>query len=217
MSVALRGHQSRAGGLGDVGRLELVKWIAFVAMVADHVDLIAYGRTVPFLHELGAFAFPAFCLAFGLGLARAGDLGAIAARLLWPALAAQLAWMRVDASHPANVLAVFMCCALVLSYEVPPVMRAAGVLFLAGWSWALGEGGPWGVLMVAGAFAAGRSGRWWPLLAGGAGWVALVPSAGAVAALLAVACWPARWPRLARWRGALAWAYPAHLVALALL
>ena len=201
--------------LGDVGRLELVKVAAFLAMVADHVDLVLYERAVPWLHQLGAFAFPAFALTFGIGLARSRDPCAVARRLVVPGLLAQAAWWPLQPAHPVNMLLVFATLAAVLSVAGPAALRVGLLLGAALGVGAVGEGGIFTVALVFGGYAAGLNGRWWPLLLCGGAWVAVAPSYGAVAALLAVAVWPANWPRPPRGRGWLAWGYPAHLLALA--
>lgn len=206
------------GQLGDVGRLELVKWLAFAAMVADHVDLALFGRGVPWLHAVGSFAFPAFCLTFGAGLATSSDPVSVARRLMLPAIVAQAAWLLIRPEHPLNVLFVFAACAAVeatSSRWLGP--KGAAYLLLAGVAGFAGEGGPWGVMLVAGASAARHLLRWWPVAAVGALWALLVPSVGTLAALAAFALWPASAPRLPRSRGLLAWAYAAHLALLAAL
>lgn len=203
--------------LHDVGRLEFVKGLAFLAMLADHLDLLVFGRAVPLLHELGRFALPVFALTFGLGLARSSDARAAGLRLLVPGGLAQIAWLFAYPAHPLNVLLVFAALAFVVSYAGPTVLRfwllALALLALD----AVGEGGLFTVALVLGGYAAGLNGRWWPLLLVGATWVAVAPSAGALAAVLAVALWRSSWPRPPRARGWLAWGYAAHLHVLALL
>ena len=76
-----------------MAHLELVKWLAFVAMVVDHVDLFLFNRTVPWMFEVGRFAAPAFAICFGIGLAFTRDAVAVADRLMWPAVLAQCIWI----------------------------------------------------------------------------------------------------------------------------
>jgi hypothetical protein len=199
----------------DLARLELVKWVAFAAMIFDHVDLWLFGRALGF-HVIGQFAFPAFALCFGLGLARADDRIGVALRLLVPASIAQAMWVIGGFDHPANVLFVFALCALAsLSWPQrfgAPLAWTAAVL-LAG---ALGEGGAFGVIMACAGFYAARSRDWRPVLGAGVLWLALAPSWGALAAFAAVVLLPPR-VVIPRVRGLLAWGYPLHLALLAAL
>lgn len=199
----------------DVGRLEVVKWAAFVAMIVDHVDLALFGRALGG-QVVGAFAFPAFALCFGLGLARTGEPGGVVARLVVPAVLAQVAWVFIEPGHRANVLIVFAAAAVcVMWHRVSPWMSAAGFAVCAAIAVGQVEGGPLGVLIVAAGFAAGRLGVWWPVVLVGALWCVGAPSVGAVLGFLVPMLWPASIPRLPRLRGALMWAYPGHLVILA--
>jgi hypothetical protein len=52
--------------------LDLVKWVAIVTMVADHVRYI--WPDVQGLFIVGRFAFPLFCLAMAVNVARAGTI-----------------------------------------------------------------------------------------------------------------------------------------------
>ncbi|MCU0123453.1 conjugal transfer protein TraX [Pseudomonas vlassakiae] len=52
--------------------LDLVKWVAIVTMVADHVRFIWPAAEGLFI--VGRFAFPLFCLAMAVNVARAGDI-----------------------------------------------------------------------------------------------------------------------------------------------
>jgi hypothetical protein len=193
----------------DLGRLELVKWLSFVSMVVDHVGIAVYHRSVPELHIVGQFAFPAFCLAFGLGLARSSDPDRVAARLVLPALVAQVAWLWVEQPHGVNVLAMFALCAVARDrLWLVPVAFAVGLL--------VGEGGPFLPVMVAGAVLAWRLRTAAPLLGAGLGWAALIGSPTAAISALAVAFWPAG-VLVPRVPGLLAWGYALHLAALAAL
>jgi len=200
----------------DVARLELVKWCAFSAMLLDHVDLWLFGRQLG-LNVVGAFAFPAFGICFGLGLARAGDPLRVAQRLVAPAVVAQVAWMVQYPEHPANVLLVFGLCALAALDWQPRWVRWSswGVVIVV--AALVGEGGAFGPLFVLAGFAAGRQ-RWWPPLVAVAGlWMALQASIGAALAFGVIATIPARLGAIRRVRGLLSWGYALHLVALAAL
>lgn len=199
----------------DVGRLEVVKWVAFAAMIVDHVDLVLFGRALGG-QVIGAFAFPAFALCFGLGLARTSDPVGVFSRLLLPAALAQAAWWVIDPGHRVNVLIVFAATSVcVVWHRVSSWTSAAGFAICAAIAVGQVEGGPLGVLIVAAGFAAGRLGAWWPVLLVGALWCVGAPSAGAVLGFTVPMLWPSSWSRMPRWRGALMWAYPAHLGILA--
>jgi len=199
----------------DLARLEAVKWIAFAAMVLDHVDLALFGRGVPWMHQVGAFAFPVFCVTFGMGVAVSRSGVQVGLRLLAPALVAQVAWAIIRPDHPASILAVFVVFAVLSHGPQSLALRIAGVVALALWSALLGEGGAATVILAAGGFAAMRLGRWWPMYAAGALWIALAPSLGALLAFAAVRFWPASWRRVPRVPGLLAWGYAGHLTLLA--
>lgn len=195
------------------GGLELVKWIAFAAMVADHVDLILLDRSVPWLNAIGRFAYPAFAVAFGLGLARSTDPLAVARRLLVPGLVAQVCWLLAPGGPALNVLLSFASVAFFVAMLDRSRWHAAGalvlVLCLAPWL----EGGPAGLLVAsaAWAFARFREPVW---LAGLLPMAVALPSVGLVAGLAAP--WIGQRVNLAAPRvpGLLAWAYAAHLAAL---
>lgn len=196
-------------------RLELLKGAAFIAMVADHVDLALFDRSVPGLHAVGAFAFPAFCLTFGVGLAATTDPMRAVGRLLVPALVAQLAWFFIRPGHPANVLLMFALCALAArAAQARPAYGAAALagLVLGG---AILEGGPFGPLMVAAGYFAGRLDRPWIAMIAGASWCALLPSVGALLATVAT-YWCLHHGPVVRKLPGLPWAYAGHLSALAL-
>lgn len=202
--------------LRDVSRLEFVKWAAFVGMLLDHVDLAVFGRGQPWMHAIGGFCLPAFALCFGLGLARSADPMRVVERLVLPSVVAQAAWLVIQPEHPANVLVMFALCALIAVQAATSrwgltVAAAIAVLAVS----MGGEGGPPLVLLVAGGYLASRLDRDWPVMLAGAVWWALVPSLGALLAVLAVLYWPPGAARLARRPGWLAWGYAGHLVALA--
>lgn len=196
------------------GGLELVKWAAFAAMLADHVDLILLGRSVPELHAIGRFALPAFAVAFGIGLARTSDLLHVACRLVAPAFLAAFAWAAVHPLPYVNVLVTFFLGAMIVAAFQ---YHAAAGLLIGLLTWLAGpdlEGGSPAVFLVVGAWAAVTWRSPWPALATAAPWLAFALSPGVVLGLLAP--WAARYAsiRLPRHPGLLLWAYPAHIAAL---
>lgn len=192
----------------DVGRLELVKWLAFGAMVVDHIDLAVFGRSVPWMHLVGGFAFPAFALCLGFGLACTRDPLAVGSRLVLPAVLAQVAWFFVEPDHPPNVLAMFALCAFGLASP----LAATAVVPVAWW---LGEGGIFLPLLVAGGYLSAREGWAVPAVVSCALWAVLAGSPGALVALVVFLFAPS--VRLPRVRGLLAWGYAGHLALLAAL
>lgn len=205
--------------VADVRRLEVVKWLAFLAMVADHVDLLWFGRSVPWLHQVGLFAFPVFALSFGLGLARSSAPLGVAWRLLVAGGVAQLVWFWLDPGHYANVLLVFAACAAVAFVSARSAPLALGLGALVLWLCSRGgEGGLLGAVLVLAGWIAGRgvltAGEARALfLAVGAWWLLLRPSWAAVLAFALVMFLPLIGTGVRRWRGALLWLYPAHLLA----
>jgi len=194
-------------------RWEWLKWVAFVAMVCDHLAvflLLEYG----WLRHVGAFAFPVFCLTVGFGLALTSKPENVAARLVVPSVVAQLAWFAFLGVSHVNVLGVFMLCASVLAlyrrHSMAGITAGVLLLLLSGFL----EGGPFGVLFVGAGYAFVRSGDRWPALALGAAYSLVVasPLVAAFAVLLPLLPIPSL--RVPRVRGLLLWGYPVHLVAL---
>lgn len=203
-----------------MAHLELVKWLAFAAMVVDHVDLVLFNRSVPWMFEVGRFAAPAFAICFGIGLAFTRDAFAVADRLMVPAIVAQCVWLLVAPVGYllayGNVLVVFTCCALVLAAARKHLWAgAAAGAFLLVVSPGL-EGGPGLIVLVAAGYLTSCANSWLPYLGGFAPWLAGALSPGLVAAALApvlARLVPFTVPRL---RGALAWGYPLHLAVIGL-
>jgi len=197
----------------DLSRLEVVKAVAFVAMLADHFDLWLFGRQFG-LDAVGRFAFPAFALCVGLGLSHSRTPERVALRLLLPAVIAQGVWWSGGFQHPANVLFVFGLCAL--AAKGLPCRYGKGIA----WSFVIvacgfvGEGGAFGALMACAGFYAARRRDWLPVLAVAVVWCALSPSWAALLAFVTVSCFPAN-RVVPRVRGLLAWGYPLHLALLA--
>jgi hypothetical protein len=202
--------------LADPARLEPLKWVAFVAMVCDHLALTLL-PSEQWLRQIGTFAFPTFMLAFGVGLASTNAPLRIAGRLLLPAVVAQVAWFIIDSAHPVNVLLVCSVSALLLDWwqehETSNLCWLA-LLPLPGLFVIGTEGGVLGVGLILGGYLAARGSPWVAVAVCGL-WLGLLPSWGFA---LAVACFVA-WPSLSvvvpRCRGLLAWAYAVHLALLA--
>lgn len=202
-------------GLADPARLEPVKWLAFLAMVCDHLALTLL-PSHQWLRQIGTFAFPAFALSFGIGLAGTSDPLRVAKRLIGPAIVAQLSWVAIFAGwHPWNVLVMFAACAVFVwlqRAELRAAFAGALVAVLVAFGF---EGGFMGFLLVGGAYLAARGSVWW-MFPPVAVWAALQPSVGFVLGVLAVLFAPRLSIQLPRRPGALAWAYAAHLWLLAM-
>lgn len=201
----------------DLSRMESIKWLAFVAMVADHVDLLLFARSVPLLHELGRFAFPVFALTFGIGLARTTDVLHSALSLVVAGFLAQGLWEVARGAQYANVLLVFAACSAVASCARAGLVASALCLVVVGSLVSLGgEGGALGLVMVGAGFIAGgrsltsRECRA-VLLAAGAAWCLAHPSIGAACAVVLVSAAGAWMPTVRRVRYALLIGYPLHL------
>ncbi|MEW8437606.1 MAG: TraX family protein [Candidatus Thiodiazotropha taylori] len=52
------------------GSLEFLKWFAFLAMIADHIDVFLFNRQVPYLYEIGRMAMPIFLVVLAYNLAQ---------------------------------------------------------------------------------------------------------------------------------------------------
>lgn len=213
----------RGGHFADASRLEPVKWLAVVAMVCDHLAITLLPSQA-WLRDIGTFAFPAFALSFGVGLAASTDPFRVASRLVAPAVVAQVCWLAIDGAwHPLNVLFMFSLCALVVAViELRSVRRGVGMagllvvggVFVALLPSAKFEGGVMGFLLVAGAYAGARWGWWWaspaPLL-----WLAFLPSPGFALGAFAVFFAPRLAWSLPRRSGVLSWVYAGHLFLIA--
>lgn len=201
------------------GSVEALKWIAFAAMVFDHVDVVLLDRGAPWLMYVGRLAMPIFAIVFGFNLARARDPIATIKRLALVGLAVQpIVWVTINRGQvlPLNILLTFAAGGLVAHLvrrdQVLPAIAVlaitslfvdyfvAGVLLVASSSlyvWTRGPAALAGMAIAIAALCLVNGNAW--ALAG----VALV--------------WSARWwPSIdvPRWRWAFLVLYPAHLVAL---
>jgi len=88
---------------------ELLKWIGLIAMVADHVNMYLFNRSLPALTEIGRLAMPLFAMCLAANLAR-DSTGAkarwrIGGRLLVFALASSAVLTLLNNSGPPlNIL-----------------------------------------------------------------------------------------------------------------
>jgi TraX protein len=52
----------------NIKNLELLKYIAFVCMILDHINTFLYQGKIPYFYEIGRLAMPLFCFTFAYGL-----------------------------------------------------------------------------------------------------------------------------------------------------
>lgn len=58
----------------QVKNIELIKWVALILMVGDHINKYLLNDTVLFLYNAGRVAMPLFCFTLAYNLARPGTL-----------------------------------------------------------------------------------------------------------------------------------------------
>lgn len=90
--------------------LDVLKWVAAIAMVVDHVWLYVFGAT-QVSEALGSLAFPLFALALGEGVKAQHDVSRerTMVRLLLGACVAQAAVLLVRELQPLNVIFTLAC------------------------------------------------------------------------------------------------------------
>lgn len=92
MSAVLQRSNVGSSVVGlSTGQLELVKWIAAAAMVADHLNKLVFSGALPGFTEFGRLAFPLFAATLALSVASMNEdkLFRIAARVLAVAVVTQ--------------------------------------------------------------------------------------------------------------------------------
>ncbi|MGV8863877.1 MAG: TraX family protein [Pseudomonas sp.] len=141
----MRSLQKHPITTGRDAALDLLKWLAMLSMVLDHLRYV--GWPVDFLYVPGRFAFPWFCLAIAANLAR-GGVGQVEG-IQWR----YLAWLLVFAGLAELPYRLFMPHADTLN--VLPTL-GLGLLVAQGWRdrtpWALCLAGV--ALLVAAVFQA---------------------------------------------------------------
>ena len=203
------------------GSLALLKWLAVVLMVLDHVDAFFYARQLTWAGQLGRLVFPLFAVVIGYNLARPSvdprARSRIFRRLVAFGLLAAAPHALLTGGHALNVLFTFAAAVLVLDLHDTGHPLAAVVLFLV--AGALVEYGWPGIGLVLAVRLLYRGGGieafGLVLLAT----VALWPYNGSQAALyalpLALLCSRLS-PDLPRLSWAFYWFYPLHLGAFVL-
>lgn len=204
------------------GKIEGLKWIAFAAMLCDHVMRYVFG-SVPFsMWLLGRLAFPLFAISFALGIAHADPQkfeGVTKRLVMWGVLAA-ITGLFVGRVLPINILVTFALG--LIAYQALTLRWFAGYLIagLAALCGMVCEGGAPGVLGVATLIWWAREGsygfnRWYTF---GLGIALICLGNGDLYAALAVPVVAAAVVgqfELPRSRGVFHWLYAAHFIALA--
>ncbi|KAA8710537.1 TraX family protein [Pseudomonas cannabina] len=103
--------------------LDLLKWLAMLSMVLDHLRYV--GWSVDFLYVPGRFAFPWFCLAIAVNLSRR-SAAIVTPRVQWR----YLGWLLVFAGLAEIPYRLFMADATVLN--VMPTLLL-GLVIAQGW------------------------------------------------------------------------------------
>ncbi|EFW82410.1 MULTISPECIES: TraX family protein [Pseudomonas syringae group genomosp. 2] len=103
--------------------LDLLKWLAMLSMVLDHLRYV--GWSVDFLYVPGRFAFPWFCLAIAVNLSRR-SAAILAPRVQWR----YLGWLLAFAALSEIPYRLFMADVTVLN--VMPTLLL-GLLIAQGW------------------------------------------------------------------------------------
>ena len=105
MSYVASDGRSPALGLPVSGvALDLIKAMAAVFMIGDHINTILLSGAIPNLYIAGRIAFPLFCYAAACHLARRGEAGGYSAKILLFAVLAQPIFAWADEVQLGNVL-----------------------------------------------------------------------------------------------------------------
>lgn len=207
---------------GEINRgIEAAKWLAFVFMVADHVNifLLPEGHSVPLLYLLGRLVFPMFALCLAFGLAERGSfvLDTTIRRLLLWACIAQVPWSMF---HDTGLNVLFSLAFGAMLYQaffvrglgwVRYVLAVAGVALCF-----VSEFGLPGLVLVFGSLWWAESRSRWAAGVALFGLAALQTVNGTWFAMLGpLVFWALyKYAELPRLRHAFYWMYPGHLVLL---
>jgi hypothetical protein len=215
------------------GQLELLKWTAFGSMLVDHFGRYAFGQgTESWSFAIGRLAFPLFAFVLASNLARDGAHGPRAWRTsrrlaVWALVSVIPSWWARDTWLPVNVLATLsigaaLCAALRPGHSAQARVAAGAVGVTAA---VFVEFGVPGVLfvvttyraLVAKSAVAGSLAVAMLALTAGinmifGGLVAAACTLGSVAVVLGIQFFQ---PGIARHKWVFYFAYPLHLVAVA--
>ncbi len=213
----------------STGALEALKWLALLAMVADHVNSFWLHGTVLPLQAFGRLAFPLFAFVLGYNLARREPpvVTRLVGRLLLAGLVAQPFFMLLTRSAwHLNVLFTFALAAVLVAGWLRVTTRTgrAALVALALVGGAFVEFNWYGLALVVAAHQACRRqthGAALTLLAALLALTLWLVAASGPVAWAGMAAWPVVWlvrqRALAwrRWPGVFYVFYPLHLALLA--
>lgn len=138
------------------GRIEALKWVGLVLMLAEHGMRYVVGDLPPWLYQCGRLAFPLFVFSLALGLHRQvpARLRPVLLRMFGWALVAQAAmWFVEDPPGRLNVLFTFAMgltaagCVQRVRSQMLLSLALLAIAVVANWC----EFGPVGVAFVGGA------------------------------------------------------------------
>lgn len=123
------------------GKIEIIKWIALLCMVFDHLNHYIWDYRYPLLYASGRLAFPlfAFSLAYGLAHISLAHFNRISIRLFLSGLLASLFYIELNDNAlyyglPLNIMFTFISSVLLLQLlESGYTILPAGLFILLGW------------------------------------------------------------------------------------
>ena len=125
------------------GSVEMLKWIAAVLMVGDHINKYLLHESVPALFDVGRLAMPLFAIVLGYNLARPSEglYARVAVRLAIAGGLASAPFIALGGLGwgwwPLNIMATFLLATLIcwlLDSGGAPRIAAAAALFVVGGS-----------------------------------------------------------------------------------
>ena len=198
---------------------EWLKWLALVAMTADHVDKVLFAGNLPALSAFGRLAFPIFAvvLADNVSAFRPGVADRAFSRLVWAGLIVQPFYMLAfDRVLPLNTLWTLAAGIYLVDPKNPLWIRVAvflggGVVLDYSWPGLL-------VMLAASQWVRNRDmEQRWIVLAAGVASLCLVNGNGWALATLPLFWMATKTPgTLPRWRWLFLGYYVAHVAVLAL-
>lgn len=215
-------------------RLEVVQWVAFIAMIVDHIGYI-FSPDDLWLRMIGRVAFPMFSLVFAWRLAHILDknphhsLMPMICKLFVSGVMAQLAWINLQLASTYNVMFLFLSCVITILlidedkpiFELPTHIRLlSACVFLLSVGMHL-DYGYFGIFLVLGSYAFFKWGSIEGLILAMGSYFILNQSAFVkgtfLAAILVVVIFNLRFKINKKIPNFFYWAYPSHLILLALL
>lgn len=128
----------------STGALELMKWLALLSMVMDHMNRAVFNSKYPLMLDIGRLAFPMFGFVLAYNLARPGALAkgvyrrATTRLLIAGALATPFYWIAIGNAHllwPLNImftLAAFVFAVWIFELDASTRFAAVVLIVIAG-------------------------------------------------------------------------------------